>query len=131
MIVKIRLRDTDATGVIYFTEQMRLALEVLEELFSLKDMLEGSFLLPVVHAEADYFSPLRVGDEVDITPSVQKIGTSSFTLSYRFWDTHREKEAGCVTIVHVAISRDTKTAIPLPAVVLSFLKTLSRASGVV
>jgi hypothetical protein len=36
MFVKIRLRETDATGVLYFTEQMRLALEVLEELFSLK-----------------------------------------------------------------------------------------------
>ncbi|MFS8563352.1 MAG: thioesterase family protein [Rhabdochlamydiaceae bacterium] len=130
MLVKIRLRDTDATGVLYFTEQMRLAIEVLEELFSVKEMLEKeAFLLPIVHAEADYFLPLGVGDEVDITPSVQKIGTSSFTLSYRFWDPHREQEVGRVTIVHVAVSLQTKQSVPIPTQVLSFLETLSAAGA--
>ena len=123
MLVKIRLRDTDATGVLYFTEQMRMALEVLEERFSLKKMMEHeNFLLPIVHAEADYFSPLTVGDEVEITPSVKNIGTTSFTLNYQFWK--ENKEVGQVTLVHVAISKIGKSSIPIPQIVLDFLKTL-------
>ena len=123
MRAKIRLRDTDATGVLYFTEQMRLAVQVLEEKFSLKEMLEKeAFLLPIVHAEADYFSPLTVGDEVEITLSVKTIGTTSFTLHYRLYKT--EQEVGTVTLIHVAISKADKQPIPIPSTVLEFLKTL-------
>ncbi len=123
MRVKIRLRDTDATGVIYFTELMRLALEVLEEQFSLKKMLEQEkFLLPIVHAEADYFSPVTVGDDIDIKPSVKKIGTTSVTLHYQFWK--EQEKVGEVTIVHVAVSTLNKSAISIPQSVLDVLKTL-------
>ena len=126
MRVKIRLRDTDATGVLYFTEQMRLAVEVLEEHFSLKKMLEKeNFFLPIVHAEADYFLPLTLGDEVDITPCVKKVGTTSFALEYTFWDPDRKKEVGKVVIIHVATCKKTKKPIPLPPGVLSFLKILN------
>src|SRR4051812_12290672 len=83
---KIRLRDTDATGVLYFTEQLRMALEVLEDCFSLQEMIEKeNFLMPIVHAESDYNAPLKVGDTVEISISCEKIGTSSFTLKYRFY----------------------------------------------
>lgn len=122
MRVKIRLRDTDATGVLYFTEQMRLAMDVLEESFSLREMLDKEdFLLPVVHAESDYLAPLMVGDEVEVTPSVQKIGTKSFSLHYQFCK--EGKKVGQVTITHVAVSKMDRNSIPIPQRVLHFLKT--------
>lgn len=123
MGVKISLRDTDATGVIYFTELMRFALEVLEERLSLKKMLEQKeFLLPIVHAEADYFFPLTVGDEVEIKPSVKKIGQTSFTLHYQVWK--GQEKVGEVSLVHVAVSLKSKKAISIPQTVLDLLKTL-------
>lgn len=125
--IKIRLRDTDATGVLYFTEQLRMALDVLEEHFSIRDMLEKEdFLLPIVHAESNYFSPLRVGDMVDISVQVQKIGTTSFALGYQFLEPCSEKLMGNVTIVHVAVGKESGAPISLPEKVLGWLRGLAQ-----
>jgi 1,4-dihydroxy-2-naphthoyl-CoA hydrolase len=119
---KIYLRDTDATGVLYFTEQLRMALEVLEEYISLKEMLEeGKFLMPIVHAEADYFAPLRVGDEVGISFEVTRLGTKSLTLSYTFFS--QDVEVGKVSMVHVAVDASTFQPIPLPQKMIETLTT--------
>src|ERR1700735_4955363 len=84
---QVRLKDTDATGVLFFTEQFRMASEAFEEFlkdrgFSLKQLLESSYLMPIVHAEGDYFAPLIVGDELEISLRVLKLGTSSVTLEF-------------------------------------------------
>lgn len=116
----IYLRDTDATGVLFFTEQFRLVLEVLETFFqkqgfSLREMIEKKvFLMPIVHAESDYFSPLYVGDTLTVHLSLEKIGTSSFTLVYHLFDELEKEEKGRVSIVHVIISRETCKSIPIP-----------------
>ena len=126
---KIRLRDTDATGVLYFTEQLRMALEALEDCFSLKEMIEReSFLMPIVHAEADYYAPLKVGDEVEISISCGKIGETSFSLNYRFFDPERQSVVGNVTIVHVTVSKTTKKPTPIPPPVKTFLQALPKLS---
>lgn len=109
---RIYLRDTDATGVIYFTELQRIALEAFEDHFDLKKMLsQENFLLPIVHAEADYKVPLRCGDEVEISFTLTP-GISSLTVSYQIM--LRDVLAAAVTIVHVAVDRQTLVSIPLP-----------------
>lgn len=120
--IKIRLRDTDATGVLYFAEQLRMALETLEDCFSLRQMLEKeNFLMPIVHAEADYFHPLQVGDEVEITLSLACIGRTSLTLNYRFFDPARNLEVGKASIVHVTVSKESRESIPIPSQLLQML----------
>lgn len=122
---KIRLRDTDATGVLYFTEQLRMALETLEDCVSLRTILENeSFLMPIVHAEADYFFPLKIGDEVEVTLSCKKIGTTSFTLHYTFFDPKRQKEVGSVSLVHATVSKEVGTTIPVPESMQALLQGL-------
>ncbi len=109
---RIYLRDTDATGVLYFTELQRMAIEAFEDHFDLKKMLgQENFLLPIVHVEADYKVPLRCGDEVEISFIITP-GTSSLTVSYQFM--LGDVLAGNVTIVHVAVDRTTLVSIPLP-----------------
>lgn len=120
----IQLRDTDATGVLYFTEQQRLALMTFEEYmkskgFSLNDMLNGDFLMPIVHAEADYSSSLEVGDEIEILLEVERIGEKSFTLKYTFYKDGAV--AGSVKIVHVPMDRATRQSIPIPKKLLELL----------
>ena len=122
----IRIQDTDATGVIYFANLLQIGLEAFEEFmrsqgFSLKEMIRSkSFLLPIVHTEADFFFPLTVGDEVDINLTIKKIGTSSFTHCSDF--ILKEKNTGTCSIVHVAFSPSEKTSIPLPEKLLQALK---------
>lgn len=124
----IQLRETDATGILYFTELLNIAQVVFESYLyendvSIQKMIEdGEFLMPIVHAEADYTAALRVGDQVDIQLFAEKIGTSSFTLKTIF--ECRDKQAGTAQIVHVAISRKTGESISLPEEILELLSPI-------
>ena len=116
---QVRLKDTDATGVLYFSEQFKMALEAFEEFLKekglpLKQLLESTYLMPVVHAEADYLAPLMIGDELEILLKVAKIGTSSVTLSYTFHDPVRKIDVGRVEIVHVVVEREKRTSVAIP-----------------
>ena len=122
---KVRLQDTDATGVLYFPEQFKMALETFEDFLShhqmsLRELIDSPYLLPVVHAEANYLAPVMVGDELDIYLTVQAVGTKSVTLAYRFVDHKKKLDVGTATIVHVTIDRHTRSSVPMP----DFLKVI-------
>jgi YbgC/YbaW family acyl-CoA thioester hydrolase len=133
----IRLRDTDATGVLFFTEQLRLALETFEEYlrskkYSLAALLEScDCLMPIIHAEADYSVPLLLGDEIEIAIELGGMGSSSFTLSYKFFKGGGQIRAGSASIVHVAVSKITREKIPLPEELISFLQEMPQGRAVV
>lgn len=123
----IFLKDTDATGVLYFSEQLKFCQEVFEAFLSKKLTLhqmlrEHDFLLPIVHAETDYALPLRVGDEVEIQLSLGEVGSSSLSLEFKIMK--GAQEAGRAKIVHVAISKKTGKSIPIPEIVLDHLRTV-------
>lgn len=125
---QVRLKDTDATGVLYFTEQFRMALEAFEEFlkdrgFSLKQLLESSYLMPIVHAEGDYLAPVTVGDELQIFLKVIKLGTSSVTLEFSFHDPHRQCVVGKVQIVHVVIEKERRVSVPIPDLLRTILES--------
>ena len=124
----IHLRETDSTGVLFFSELLNLGLEALEAYFltrgfTLKQLIEeGKFLMPIVHAEADFSAPIYVGDQVEIELKVEKLGNSSFTMGTRI---HRKGlELGVTKIVHVVISRETNRSIPLPEWLIRHLHSL-------
>lgn len=124
----IWMQDTDATGVLYFANQLQIALEAFETYlqshqFSIKDMIaKGDFLLPIVHTEADYFSPVFIGDQVDIELRVKSVGTTSLTLNFELY---KEKEkVGTVLITHVVMSRQTKEAIPIPSALIKIISSI-------
>ena len=124
----IRLSETDATGVLYFSELLKLAEEVFEvfllgKKFTINDLIENTpFLMPIVHAEADYAAPLKAGDVVDIELNLDEVGESSFTLHVRLLK--ERMEVGVTKITHVVTSKETEKAVPIPKVVLSFLEEL-------
>ncbi|MBS0604039.1 MAG: acyl-CoA thioesterase [Verrucomicrobia bacterium] len=125
---QLRLKDTDATGVLYFSEQFKFALETFEEFlkdrgFSWRELMASPFLLPVVHAEADYIAPLMVGDELEVTLKVGKIGSSSMTLQYAFRDPERKIEVGRAEIVHVVVDRESRRSVPIPDFLRAILET--------
>lgn len=124
----IYLRETDATGRLYFATLLELGLEAFERFlskkkFTLQRMLEEEcFTMPIVHSEADYFLPLCVGDAIEIALSCEKIGNSSFTMKTSLLK--EGKEAGIVKIVHVAVGNETQKSTPLPESLLDHLREL-------
>ncbi len=115
----IRLKDTDAAGVIFFVNYFVFAHETYELLlekigYSLRRIIEQeSFLLPIVHAESDYHQMIRVEDDITIVLNVDKIGRTSFTLVYDYFLENQEL-VGSVKTVHVCVDKTTlkKRSIP-------------------
>lgn len=128
----IFLRETDATGILYYSTLFDMVTEGFERFFlskgvPLKTMInERNFTLPIVHAEANYCLPLYVGDEVEIEILLDNMKTSSFTLKGII--TKQGKQAGVVEIIHVAVSNELKRSFPLPEELKNFLKSCEMVS---
>ena len=115
----IKLHDTDAAGPLFFGNLFKIAHDAYESFMESKNLSlarllkEANFILPIVHAEADYRLPLFVGDKLFIKIQCVKIGKSSFTLLYDFFNKDN-KAVGLVQTVHVAVSNEQGGKISLP-----------------
>ncbi len=117
---KIRLHDTDAAGILFFSHQFEIIHDayecVLEQMgFGFAELIKKkNFFLPIVHAESDYKAPLYVGDKITVEVILDQVGTSSFSFAYRII-----KEGGLLVgtarTVHVTIDNKSRKKISLPA----------------
>ena len=70
--VTVRLHHTDAAGVLFYSRLFELVQEAFETAMEtaglpLGELLrDGGFRIPVVHAQADYRAPVRVGDVLEV-----------------------------------------------------------------
>lgn len=123
---RLRLRDTDAAGLIYFPNLLDLAHSAFESYMEEagyglgKAIATSPVVWPVVHAEADYRAPLRAGDAITITMNLQRLGHTSFSLAYDI--KKKDVLAGAVRIVHVTVDRHTGTKTPLSPELRTALK---------
>jgi len=128
----VRLHDTDAAGILFFANQFVFIHDTYEELlrqlgFSIAAALrDGSYIVPIVHAESQYLKPLTVGDEITVTVQVAKIGETSFVLEYELIGID-DTLVGKAKTVHVAVSKQTQNKIELPEKLLHALKTFQSA----
>lgn len=115
----IKLHETDAAGLLFFSQQFKLIHDAYEELLDSRGigfpvmLREKSYFLPIVHAESDYKKPLFVGDRLTIEVIVSHIGETSFSFSYRLLKNSKIL-VGTAKTVHVTISKKTGKKIPLP-----------------
>ena len=128
--VTLCLRDTDATGVLYFTEQLRMAQQTIEIFlkehgFELKNLFSHKFFIPIVHADADYFLPLYVGDDLQVRMSLLEKGTTSFQMEYSFYK--GDALAGKVRIVHVVVNAQSRKKMLIPEPLLGYLDKIGLA----
>ncbi len=115
----VKLSDTDAAGVIFFSRYFRLAHDAYESFMEqigwrLSYVIhESDILLPIVHSEADYVQSMALGDSYSIAICVEKIGQTSFALLYRFQNVENDLTAAVKT-VHVAVDKKSRRKRPLP-----------------
>ncbi|MFZ1684803.1 MAG: thioesterase family protein [Candidatus Zixiibacteriota bacterium] len=106
----VRLHHTDAAGLLFFAEQFRLSHDAYETFmesvgFPFAPLIRHSeFLLPIVHCEADFKAPLMTGDKLLIQVKAERVGETSFTLSYTLLKNDQEL-VGTAKTVHALISR--------------------------
>lgn len=126
----VKMHDTDAAGIIFFGHQFAMVHDAYEEFlesigFSFAKLLrECDFFIPIIHAEADYHSPLFVGDRLTIKVRISKVGKTSFVADYEICDT-KNSVVGNAQTVHVTIDKKTRKKIPLPD---KFRQALTKAA---
>jgi 1,4-dihydroxy-2-naphthoyl-CoA hydrolase len=118
----IRFQDIDAAGIIFYPRVLEMFHDAYAAFLAfagcpLPEVLKsGGWLAPVRHAEADYFKPLRFGDEVRVEICRAHLLESEATLGYRI--ARAEGGEVCVVgqVVHTFVERASfkRTAIPEP-----------------
>jgi len=119
----IRLHLTDAAGVVYFANLFVLAHECYESFLaqdtSLGSIIEqAEFVIPIVHAEADYRMPLKLSEKVVIEMALSKTANSSFELGFTFINESSQVTAEVKT-THTVLQQKTQKPVKIP----QFLKT--------
>ena len=116
---KIKLHETDAAGIIFFSNQFKIIHDAYESLLEhiglgFPELLRNkNYFLPIVHAESEFKKPLFVGDLLEIHVTVAEVGQTSFTFAYTILNTQHET-VGTAKTVHVTIDKATRQKIPLP-----------------
>lgn len=116
----IRFQDIDAAGIIFYP----CVLEMFHDTYAaflahagcpLPEVLKsGGWLAPVRHAEADYFKPLRFGDEVAVEICRARLSESEVTLGYRIARAVGGEVCVVGQVVHTFVARQSFQRIPIP-----------------
>jgi 1,4-dihydroxy-2-naphthoyl-CoA hydrolase len=124
---RVRMHDTDMAGILYFPRQFRFAHDALEDFveslgFTFDQIFHREkFVFVIVHAEADYLAPLRVGDKLEVHLAIESIGESSFTVSYLIYKLDKTL-VGKAKTVHVTLESTSRKKIPIPEQFKKLLK---------
>jgi 1,4-dihydroxy-2-naphthoyl-CoA hydrolase len=126
--ILIHLADTDATGVIFFPKLFEKCIATLEKFLIENKLTSKLFLshtgLAVIDAKAHYYKPMVVHEELKIEMGVTKVGTTSVSFSYKFFN-RREELTAEADIVHVCIDLSSKSKKELPLEFIATFKTLN------
>ncbi len=114
----IALHDTDAAGIMYSANLIRICHQAYEAFmesigFGIGRLLkERPFGMPVVHIEGDFQKPVRVGDKVEIRVRMAEIRRSSVRTAYEL--VKGGEVIASAAIVHVCVSVEKRRAMELP-----------------
>jgi YbgC/YbaW family acyl-CoA thioester hydrolase len=119
-VVTVRFHEVDRAGIVFFGRVFEYCHVVFEELLhevmgaGMSGVFEGGgWGMPLVHAEADYKNPMRIGDRLRIALEVERLGDHSVTLRY----TIRGPDDGLravVRLVHAFVDLKAFHTVPTP-----------------
>lgn len=113
--IELRFSDLDLYGhvnsVVYFTYLETARVKLFQNFF--KELTDKQIYTLVAHAECNYKLPILFGDELIVSVTVTRIGTSSFDLDYRLHD-GAEKTYATARTTMVCFDNLKKITIPVP-----------------
>ncbi|OQY07494.1 MAG: hypothetical protein B6I25_01670 [Planctomycetales bacterium 4572_13] len=124
----IRLHQTDAAGVVFFSHLFVIAHDAyesfLESRLPLNAVLsDGKYIIPIVRAQADYLLPLALSEKICVELSLDQIGESSFSLNYIVKNSNMESAARLKT-THAIRLKKNQEKVPVPDSVKNALEAL-------
>lgn len=117
--ITTRFSEIDRAGIVFFARYYEYCHATFEALLaSLFGPLEDSFarglwMMPLVHSEADYASPARLGEELHIGLEVAQVGNTSITFAYDVRGADHTPRAR-VRLTHVFVQPETFKSRPMP-----------------
>ncbi len=121
----VRFGDTDPAGVIHFYQLFRWSHEAWEESLEKYGILSSDVFpkainykdnppiaLPIIHCEADYRSPIKTGDNLDIELIPKRINPGSFQVVFEF--KKKESFVAKALLRHLSIKAETNQRCILP-----------------
>ena len=117
--VPIRFSHCDPAGIVYFPHYFDMFNGLIEDWYTQElgydyaELIMGSqYGFPFVHLEGDFKVPSRIGDIIDLTLLVERIGRSSLGIVIVC---HRDGvERLRARMTTAMISLETSKAVPLP-----------------
>ena len=120
---KVRFGDCDSAGVIHFHNLLKWSHESWEEsidiygiphnvIFPSYHSDKNQIIFPIVNCEANFLSPIKIGDLITIKVSPKKIKNYLFQVNTYFF-----KDAISVAegrIIHCALDVDSKLKVKIP-----------------
>jgi 1,4-dihydroxy-2-naphthoyl-CoA hydrolase len=130
----IRFQDIDAAGIIFYPRVLEMFHDAYGSFLAfagcpLAEVVKaGRWIAPVRHAEADYFKPLRFGDEVRVEICRAHTTETEAALGYRV--TRTEGGELCVVgqVVHTFVDCATFKRTPMPDAVRRALAHIESGS---
>lgn len=126
----VRFGDTDAAGVMQFSQLLRWCHEAYEESLERFGVAAADVFptphtqlavaLPIVHCSADYFSPLVCGDPIAIQLEPIRLDLGSFEVRYSFTSQDRDVAQGLTR--HLAIDSSSRKRCGLPMAINRWLE---------
>jgi len=117
--IPVRFQDVDAAGVLFFGRIFDYCHVAYEDLIASSGVdrahyfSRAEYLVPIVHAEADYRAVVRHGERVTIGIDVTRVGRASVHLRYRVEGPGGDLRAEATT-VHAFVERATMKPIAIP-----------------
>ena len=120
---KVRFGDCDSAGVIHFHNILRWAHESWEEsidiygisyqeIFPLSPFHKNKIILPIVNCEANFLSPIKIGDLLTVKIIPKKINNHLFQVNTIFFKDEINVAEG--KIIHCSLEGDSKLKVKLP-----------------
>lgn len=128
---RVQLHEIDGAGLLFHGELFRLTHNAYEEMLFDNNLPLHKIIqqrreaIPLIHVDADYHQPIRLGETITLTIQVTAIGNHSFTLKTMangLDDNGDPQLRATVTTTHVTTSIDSGEKIPLPDVLKDILQ---------
>lgn len=129
---RVEFSETDMAGIVHYSNFFRY-METAEHAFYrslghsvVMKQVDPPLGWPRVHAECDYFKPLRFEDLVEVHMLVKEKKSKALTYVFRFYKLNGEREEiarGSLTVVCVAHQNGTMRSVEMPKELAEMIET--------
>lgn len=132
-IYRLKFRETDAVGIMYFANIFSIAHDTFEEFllhmgYTWKEWFaQKDFIMPIRHTEADYRAPFFPGQDYLIRCQVDRMGETSFTMIYEFYNADKTQLHAIARMTHAFADAKTKKKTAIPELFIQRTKPFLKA----